>query len=111
MKEIITYDDFAKLDIRVGLITDADLPEWSSKLIRYEVDLGEEIGKRTIFSGIRQWYKPEDLIGKKYQIIINLAPKKMGDEESQGMMIMCDGESGPMLIEVPSDVEPGTVVR
>lgn len=111
MKEIITYDDFAKLDIRVGLIVAADLPEWSNKLIRYEVDLGEEIGKRIIFSGIREWYKPEDLIGRKYQIIVNLAPKKMGQEESQGMMIMCDGKDKPVLIEVSPEVEPGTVVR
>lgn len=111
MKPVITYDDFAKLDIRAGLIVAASSPEWSEKLIRYEIDLGEEIGKRILFSGIRKWYKPEDLVGKKVPVVVNLAPKKMGEEESQGMVVMCDGEEGPKLIFLPEEVIPGTVIR
>lgn len=111
MKDLITYPDFAKLDIRVGQVASADLPEWSSKLIRYVVDLGPEIGKRTLFSGIRAHYQPEDLVGKKYPVIVNLEPKKMGEEESQGMMIMIDTEEKPILIELPTESELGSVVR
>lgn len=111
MKDVIPYDDFAKLDIRVGQVISADLPEWSSKLIRYIVDLGPELGKRTLFSGIRAFYQPEEMIGKKYPIVINLAPKKMGDEESQGMMIMVDTEEKPILIVLPDSVELGSIVR
>lgn len=111
MKDSISYDDFSKLDLRVGKVVDASLPEWSEKLIRYEVDFGEEIGKRVMFSGIREWYKPEDVIGKKYVFVVNMQYKKMGPEESQGMMIMADTEEKPVLIEVPDDVEVGSVVR
>jgi methionine--tRNA ligase beta chain len=111
MKDLINYDDFSKLDIRAGLVVTASAPEWSDKLIRYEMDLGEEIGKRILFSGIRKWYKPEDLIGKIIPVVVNLAPKKMGDEESQGMAIMMDGEEGAKLIFLPEQVKPGTVIR
>ncbi len=111
VKPNIAYDDFAKLDIRVGLITTASAPEWSGKLIRYEVDLGEEIGKRTLFSGIRKWYKPEELVGKRVPVVVNLEPKKMGAEESQGMAIMTDGEEGAVMIFLPEKIKPGTVIR
>ena len=86
-------------------------PEWSEKLIRYEVDLGEELGKRILFSGIRKWYQPEDLMGKNIPVVINLASKKMGDEESQGMCIMVDTKERPFLIFLPDDLELGSVIR
>lgn len=111
VKPNIIYDDFAKLDIRAGLIVGANAPEWSEKLIRYEIDLGEEIGKRILFSGIRKWYQPEDLVGKKVPVVVNLAPKKMGDEESQGMVIMLDGPEGPKLIFLPEETIVGTIIR
>lgn len=121
VKPTIAYDDFAKLDIRAGLIIGASAPEWSEKLIRYEIDLGEEIGKRILFSGIRKWYQPEDLIGKKVPVVVNLEPKKMGPafvtnsgearEESQGMVIMLDGPEGPKLIFLPEDSVVGSVIR
>lgn len=111
IKTDISYDEFAKLDIRAGLITAASAPEWSEKLIRYEIDLGEEIGRRILFSGIRKWYKPEDLVGKMVPVVVNLAPKKMGEEFSQGMAIMADGEEGAVMIFLPDKVKPGMVVR
>ncbi len=89
----------------------ASAPEWSEKLIRYEVYLGEEIGTRILFSGIRKWYKPEDLLEKILPVVVNLEPKKMGDEESQGMTIMIDGEDGATLIFLPEETIPGTVIR
>ena len=111
MKDIITYGDFEKLDIRSGKIVSASVPEWSQKLIRYVVDLGEEIGESVLFSGIRKWYQPEDLTGKIIPVIVNMAPKKMGAEESQGMALMVDGNEGPVMIFLPESVIPGSVIR
>lgn len=111
MKDLIGYGDFEKLDIRAGKVTDATCPLWSEKLIRYEMDFGEELGKRVLFSGIRKWYSPEDLIGKIMPVIVNMEPKKMGEEESQGMTIMVDGEEGPTLIFFDEKIELGTVIR
>src|SRR5688572_28691988 len=97
MKDRIEYPDFAKVDLRVGKVARATLPEWSEKLLQFEVDFGSEIGTRTIFSGIRAHYKPEDIEGKKYVFVVNMQKKKMGEHESDGMMIMVDGET-PILI-------------
>ena len=111
MKPEISYDDFAKLDIRVGTIVSASAPEWSKKLLRFEVSFGEELGKRVIFSGIREWYDPESLVGKQFMFLVNLAPKKMGDEFSQGMMIMADATERPTLQPLSYAVADGTMIR
>ncbi len=111
MKDLISYGDFSKLDLRVGEVIGASLPEWSEKLVRYEVDFGQELGRRVMFSGIREWYKPTDLTGKKYMFVVNMAPKKMGPEESQGMMIMVDGQERPYLMEMPIESKVGEVIR
>jgi methionyl-tRNA synthetase len=111
MKDLISYGEFEKLDIKAGKVVAASFPEWSEKLIRYEVDLGEELGKRVLFSGIRKWYSPEDMVGKTIPVIVNMEPKKMGDEVSQGMAIMADGDEGPKLIFLSDDIVPGTVIR
>lgn len=111
MKDLINYGDFEKLDIRAGRVIAASAPEWSEKLIRYEMDFGDELGKRVLFSGIRKWYAPEDIVGKVMPVVINLEPKKMGDEESAGMTIMADGEDGPKLIFLDDKTVLGTVIR
>ncbi len=111
MKPTITYEDFAKVDIRVGTILSASAPDWSKKLLRFEVDFGEEIGKRVLFSGIKEWYSPETFIGKQYPFVVNLAPKKMGDEESQGMMIMGDGADKPIMCQFESELRSGDIIR
>lgn len=111
MKDLVKYDDFGKLDIRAGLVVEASAPEWSEKLIRYEIDLGEEIGKRILFSGIRAWYTPDELVGKMLPVIVNMEPKKMGEEYSQGMVLMVDGKERPVLTFLPEGTEPGDVLR
>lgn len=110
MKPTISYDDFSKLDIRVGTIISATAPEWSEKLLRFEVDLGEEIGTKIILSGIKAWYQPEEFVGKQYIFVVNLAERKMGPEFSQGMMLMADGDQ-PVPMALPTAVENGTVFR
>jgi len=111
MKDLINYSDFEKLDIRVGRVVKVEAPEWSEKLLRFEVDFGEEVGERIIFSGIKKWYKNEDFLGKQFIFLINMTPKKMGTEESQGMMLLADGEEQPVLLGLVEKVYSGAVVR
>lgn len=110
MKSSIQYPDFDKLDVRIGTVVSATLPDWSNKLIKFSVDFGEEVGERTIFSGIRKWYQPDDFVGKQYAFLINLEPKKMGEEESQGMMLMADADR-PIPLVLPEKVDNGSMVR
>lgn len=111
MKSTIEYPDFEKLDLRVGKITAATAPEWSAKLLEFTVDLGPEVGTRTILSGVKEWYQPEEFVGHHYVFIVNLAERKMGESVSQGMMIMADGPEKPQPFSVSEDIVPGTVVR
>lgn len=106
MKDIISFDDFSKLDLRVGTIIDCTEKEGSDKLLRLTVDFGDE-GKRTIFSGIKQWYTPDDLKGKQFIFIINLTPRKMMGEFSEGMLLAANGEK-PEPLTPSNQVAPGT---
>lgn len=113
MKDTISYPDFEKLDLRVGRIIDATAPEWSEKLLEFRVYFGEEIGEKTIFSGIKNFYQPEQFIGKKFAFIVNLEPRKMGPAVSEGMMIMVDidEESAPILIQINDSAPEGAILR
>jgi methionyl-tRNA synthetase len=93
MKPMIVFDDFAKLDIRVGTVIKCVEKEGSDRLLRLTVDFGEE-GERNILSGIKQWYKPSDLKDKQFVFILNLEPRKIIGEESQGMLLAADGKNG-----------------
>jgi methionyl-tRNA synthetase len=93
MKPIINIQDFAKLDIRVGTVIACVEKEGSDKLLRLTVDFGDE-GERTIFSGIKKWYSPSDLKDKQFVFIINLEPRKIMDEYSEGMLMAADGKNG-----------------
>ena len=104
---IITIDDFRKIDIRVGQITAAVIPEGSQKLIQFTVDLGPDYGIFTILSGIAPFYIPESFIGKKYLFLANLQERKMMGIPSQGMFMAGDQEGKPTLIEVPADLPIG----
>ena len=87
MKDEVAFSDFQKLDLRVGRVVSADKVEGSTNLIRLEVDLGKECGVKKILSGIAKWYKPKQLLNKKFIFVVNLAPKKMMGEDSQGMIL------------------------
>jgi tRNA-binding protein len=117
----ISFDDFEKVDIRIGTVTVAEVPEWSHWVMKLEVDLGEDIGRKRAFSGIMKFYKPEDLIGHQFPFVVNLEPKKIGPDKelSEVMMIMAspgDGaaeeeEIAPVLFELQKKVPNGTKVR
>lgn len=110
MKPDISYEDFQKLDIRIGKIIEASNKEGSEKLLRFVVDFGSEIGQRVIFSGIRKYYQPEEFLGKKYPFVINMPAKKMLDEESYGMMLLIDSDK-PVSVMPCEEVIIGAVVR
>lgn len=108
MKPTITYDDFAKLDLRVGTVINCEEKEGSDKLLRLTVDFGEH-GTRNILSGIKQWYKPEDLKNKQFVFVFNLAPRKMMGEESQGMLLAA-GEDTPKPLIPYAELPNGSPV-
>ena len=119
--ETITFKDFQKLDIRVGTVLSAEVPKWSHWVMKLEVDLGKEIGKKIVFAGIMKFYKPEDLIGKQFVFVVNLEPKKIGPEGdfSEAMLLAAsvpdksgkDENEKPVLLSVSQKVPNGTKVR
>ena len=98
-KEEITWDDFSKLDIRVGTILEAEKMPKTKKLLVLKVDTG--IDTRTIVSGIAESFSPEDVIGKKVTVLINLAPRVLRGVESQGMILMTEDEAGNLVFVNP----------
>jgi methionyl-tRNA synthetase len=102
-KEEITFDDFTKLDIRVGTILEAEKMPKTKKLLVLKVDTG--IDTRTIVSGIAESFKPEDIIGKRVTVLVNLAPRKLRGVESQGMILMTEDESGNLVFVNPDKGE------
>jgi methionyl-tRNA synthetase len=106
----ITYDDFAKIEFRIGTVVAAELVPETDKLIKCTVDFGEA-GMRTIVSGIAQWKRPEDLVGKQLPYVFNLAPKMLRGVESQGMLLAASDESGVILLNPEHAVAPGTTLR
>jgi len=94
IKSTIQYDDFAKLDLKVGTITAAEKVAKADKLLKLEVDLGFE--KRTIVSGIAQHFTAEEIVGKQVVIVANLAPRKMKGIESNGMILMAEDKAGKL---------------
>lgn len=126
--DIITFEDFKKLDIRIGKIISAEKVEGSDKLLKLEVDFGSEIAtrpaegeeapktetkpiKRQIIAGIAQFYAPEALIGKECPFAYNLAPRVLKGLESQGM-ILCPSDNGnPVLLHPDKEIPPGSTVK
>ncbi len=106
----ISYDDFAKLEIRIGQVVAAELVPETDKLIKCAVDFGES-GVRTIVSGIAEWKKPEELIGRRFPYITNLAPRVIRGIESQGMLLAASDEEGVALISPERDVPLGTKLK
>jgi len=102
-KPEIVYDDFAKIDLKVGTIISAEKVEKADKLLKLQIDLGFET--RTVVSGIALHYQPEAIIGKQVVVVANLAPRKMRGIESNGMILMAEDKSGKLHF-----VSPGTII-
>jgi methionyl-tRNA synthetase len=98
-KELVSFDDFTKMDIRLGTILAAEKVEKADKLLQLTVQTG--IDTRTIVSGIAEHYLPEDIVGKTVAVLLNLAPRKIRGIESQGMILMAENEEGKLSFMIP----------
>ena len=112
----ISYDDFAKLEIRIGTVTAAELIPDTDKLLKCTVDFGDVLsgglGERTIVSGIAQFRKPEEIVGKQLPYIVNLAPRMLRGVESQGMLLAASpGGEGLALLLPDAPVPNGTKLK
>lgn len=108
-KAEVSFDDFSKLDIRIGKILKAERVEKSKKLLKLQVDTG--LDTRTVMSGIAEHFTPEEIIGKQVTMLVNLAPRKIMGVESQGMILMASDKDGTLKLLSPSgDVAPGSVI-
>ncbi|TVP52417.1 MAG: methionine--tRNA ligase [Mongoliibacter sp.] len=101
MKEIISYDDFVKLDMRVVKVLTAEAMPKSKKLLKLTVETG--LGKKTVLSGVAEYFKPEELIGKQVVMLINLAPRKMMGIDSEGMILMAEDKDGSLKLLQPHE--------
>jgi methionine--tRNA ligase beta chain len=106
---MITFDDFKKLDIRVGKILFAEKVSGTDKLMKLEVDFGSE--KRQMIAGIAQFFEPDRLIGKEIPVLLNLEPRSFKGIESQGMILAIDVDGKPVLFHPEKEVPPGSVIR
>jgi methionyl-tRNA synthetase len=108
---IITIDEFAKVELRVALVLAAERVPKTEKLLKLDLDLGSE--QRTVVSGIAEFYEPEALVGKRIVVVANLKPARIRGVESQGMLLAAGGR-GPGeelgLVTLDSDIPPGTRV-
>jgi len=109
LKSEIIYDDFAKLDLRVGIIVSAEKIEKADKLLKLQINLGFET--RTIVSGIAQHFKPEEIINKQVVVVANLAPRRMRGIESNGMILMAEDANGRLhFINPENSIDVGSAV-
>lgn len=106
--DTISFEDFKKIEIRIGKIVDCEKIETADKLLKLQVDFGDF--KRQIISGIAQWYSPKDLKGKLLPFIVNLEPRNFRGHESEGMLMAVEGEDKPVLLEPTEEVKMGVLV-
>ncbi len=106
---MITFDDFKRLDIRIGRVISAERVEGTDKLLKLEIDLGTE--KRQLVAGIAEFFQSEQLIGKELPVLANLEPRKIRGIESKGMILAVDIEGRPILLGPEEEVPPGSIVR
>jgi methionyl-tRNA synthetase len=113
-KPIVPYEDFAKLDLRVARVVAAEAHPNADKLVVLKIDMGDG-QERQILAGIRQWYAPEQLVGKSIVLVANLAPRKMRGLESNGMLLAATVKEGDeyrdvVVITLDREVPPGSPV-
>lgn len=105
----VTFEEFKKLEIRIGRISAAEKIEGADRLLKLEVDFGEF--KRQIISGIAEFYTPEDLLGKECPFIVNLEPRMFMGVESQGMLMATGIDGSAVLLHPDKEVPVGSVIK
>ncbi len=109
-KDNIVYEDFAKMDIRIGTIIAAEKVAKTKKLLKLTIDTG--IDQRTVVSGIAEYFEPENIIGQQVTILVNLAPKMLKGIESQGMILTAENSDGSLVFVTPaSKIKEGSEVK
>ncbi len=106
----VSYDDFAKLDIRVAKVIDTEPVEGKSRIIKGKIDLGGD-DQRDVIIGGAQYYQPEDMIGKTVVVIANLEPKKMAGVESNVMLLAADVDDRPFWLTVKEEIPLGSPIK
>ena len=112
-QDFIDINDFMKVKLRVARIESAEPVPKSEKLLKLQVDLGPELGKRQILSGIAKFYPPESLVGRRIVVVANLKPAKMMGQESQGMLVAASSAdmSSLVILDPGQEMEIGATVR
>lgn len=108
-KPEVTIDTFNEVELKTATIIDADYVKKAKKLLKIQVDLGDE--QRQIVSGIAEFYKPEDIIGKKVIVVTNLKPVELRGEKSEGMILSAEKDGALTLVSVPNAIENGSIVK
>lgn len=108
---MINFEEFKKVDLRVAKVIAAEKVQESENLVKLEIDLGTELGKRQILAGIQKYYQPEELMGRQIIVVINLEPKKMMGIKSQGMLLAADINGEPILLMPDKQVSPGSKIH
>lgn len=110
LKQLIKYEDFSKIEVRIGTILSCENVAGSTKLLKLDVDFGN-LGKRQILTGMAEWYKPADFMGLQTTFVINIEPRKMMGLESQGMLFAVDGADGkPVFLKLADKTKNGMSV-
>lgn len=109
MKDIISYDDFAKLDLQIGQVIEAEKVTGSDKLLCLKVSLGE--ANRQIIAGIGKKYAPDDIVGKQIIIVTNLETKTLMGLDSEGMLLVAEGDDGPIILIPDSPTQDGAWIH
>ncbi len=110
VKDEVSYEDFMKMDIRSGIILEAEKVAKTKKLLKLKVDTGVDV--RTVVSGIAEYFKPEEIIGKQVSLLLNLAPRKIRGILSQGMILMAEDKTGKLYFVAPQDdIKPGAMIK
>jgi len=109
-KDVISFDDFTKVDIRTATVIEAEKVPKTTKLLKLKIDTGLDV--RTIVSGIAEYYEPQSLIGKQISIVANLEPRKIKGIESKGMILMAEDKDGKLVLVSPADkVSNGSMIK
>ena len=107
---LITFDEFGHVDLRVAEVLTAERVPKTDRLLKLGVRIGDE--ERTIVAGIAAWYEPEQMVGRKIIVVANLKPAKLRGIESQGMLLAAEDDAGNLaLVEVPGDTASGARVK
>ncbi|MEM3927168.1 MAG: methionine--tRNA ligase subunit beta [Desulfurococcaceae archaeon] len=106
MNDLISIDEFRRIELRIGLVKSAEKVTGSERLIKLTIDLGE-LGERQVIAGLAKWYEPSYFVGKYVVVVVNLKPRRLMGMESQGMILATDTDP-PVLVTAERPVKPGS---